>query len=394
MAQPHPPGSPVAGDPSKEPAAGHVGPAAVATARAAADALRAARAGPAASREDGVEVALVLGSGLGPLAEEVEDAISVPFSEVPGMPASTAPGHAGRFVLGRLAGRRVALMQGRLHAYEGYPASTCAFPIRVLHALGAERLVVTNACGGLAPHWRAGDLMLQLDFINHTFDHALTGPSDGVGPRFPVTFDAYDEAYLESARAVARRLDVRLREGVYLAIAGPAYATRAELLDYCRRSADPVGRIVLGLEGCRDPDLVRMSDAICTGLQLVNFWQDITRDRLAGRIYLPAEDMARHGVTEPMLATPPAAEAVRALIRDEVSWARECFNAGADLPGLAPRSLRPAIAMFLAGGRAVADAIERAGFDTLARRPTVSRGVKLWLAGKALAAATMGRWRA
>ncbi len=172
------------------------------------------------------------------------------------------------------------------------------------------------------------------------------------------------------------------------------YATRAELLDYCRRSADPVGRIVLGLEGCRDPDLVRMSDAICTGLQLVNFWQDITRDRLAGRIYLPAEDMARHSVTEPMLATPPAAEAVRALIRDEVSWARECFNAGADLPGLAPRSLRPAIAMFLAGGRAVADAIERAGFDTLARRPTVSRGVKLWLAGKALAAAATGRWRA
>lgn len=172
------------------------------------------------------------------------------------------------------------------------------------------------------------------------------------------------------------------------------YATRAELLDYCRRSADPVGRIVLGLEGCRDPDLVRMSDAICTGLQLVNFWQDITRDRLAGRIYLPAEDMARHSVTEPMLATPPAAQAVRALIRDEVSWARECFNAGADLPGLAPRSLRPAIAMFLAGGRAVADAIERAGFDTLARRPTVSRGVKLWLAGKALAAAATGRWRA
>ena len=172
------------------------------------------------------------------------------------------------------------------------------------------------------------------------------------------------------------------------------YATRAELLDYCRRSANPVGRIVLGLEGCRDPDLVRMSDAICTGLQLVNFWQDITRDRLAGRIYLPAEDMARHGVTEPMLATPPAAEAVRALIRDEVSWARECFNAGADLPVLAPRSLRPAIAMFLAGGRAVADAIERAGFDTLARRPTVSRGVKLWLAGKALVAVTTRRWRA
>ena len=101
----------------------------------------------------------------------------------------------------------------------------------MLHALGAERLVVTNACGGLDPHWRAGDLMLQLDFINHTFDHALTGPSDGVGPRFPVTFDAYDEGYLDRARAVARRLDLRLREGV----------TRAELRAFRAWGADAIG---------------------------------------------------------------------------------------------------------------------------------------------------------
>jgi len=249
MAQRHAPGSPSAGDPSNDPASGsdrpdaygHVGPPAVATARAAAAALRSTRDLPSDLRDESFELALILGSGLGPLADEVEDAVSVPFSEVPGMPDSTAPGHAGRFVLGRLSGRRVALLQGRLHAYEGYPASTCAFPVRVLHALGAERLVVTNACGGLDPHWRAGDLMLQLDFINHTFDHALTGPSDAVGPRFPVTFDAYDEAYLESARAVARRLDVRLREGVYLAIAGPAYATRAELRAFRAWGADAIG---------------------------------------------------------------------------------------------------------------------------------------------------------
>jgi len=249
MAQRHAPGPRAAGDPSNDPASGHprpdpsghVGPPAVATARAAAAALRSARGLPRDLRDEGFELALILGSGLGPLADEVEDAVSVPFSEVPGMPASTAPGHAGRFVLGRLSGRRVALLQGRLHAYEGYPASTCAFPVRVLHALGAERLVVTNACGGLDPHWRAGDLMLQLDFINHTFDHALTGPADGVGPRFPVTFDAYDEAYLESARAAARRLDLRLREGVYLAIAGPAYATRAELRAFRAWGADAIG---------------------------------------------------------------------------------------------------------------------------------------------------------
>jgi squalene synthase HpnC len=171
------------------------------------------------------------------------------------------------------------------------------------------------------------------------------------------------------------------------------YATRADLVDYCRRSANPVGRIVLALEGCRDPDLVAMSDAICTGLQLVNFWQDITRDRLAGRIYLPAEDMARHGVDEPLLAAPVAGAEVRALLADLVAWGRESFAAGAGLPGLAPQPLRPAIAMFLAGGRAVADAIEAAGFDTLASRPTVGRLVKLRLAGRAAVAAAGARLR-
>lgn len=171
----------------------------------------------------------------------------------------------------------------------------------------------------------------------------------------------------------------------------PRYATRAELVDYCRRSADPVGRIVLALEGCRDPDLVRMSDSICTALQLVNFWQDITRDRLAGRIYLPEEDLRRHGVDEAMLAEAPAAAAVRSLVCEEVAWARECFAAGSRLPAVAPPALRPAIALFLAGGLAVADAIEAAGFDTLSRRPTVGRLTKLRLAGRALVAAVAAR---
>ncbi len=169
------------------------------------------------------------------------------------------------------------------------------------------------------------------------------------------------------------------------------YADRAELAAYCRRSADPVGRIVLAFEGCRDPDLVRMSDAICTGLQLVNFWQDITRDRLAGRIYLPQDDMARHGVDEAMLAELPAAAAVRSLVRDEVAWARECFVAGERLPTLAPRALRPAIGIFLGGGRALADAIEAAEYDTLARRPIVTRLTKLRLAGRGLLGALAGR---
>lgn len=167
------------------------------------------------------------------------------------------------------------------------------------------------------------------------------------------------------------------------------YVTRDELLDYCRRSANPVGRIVLGLEGCHDERLLAWSDSICTGLQLVNFWQDIRRDRLAGRVYLPRDDMHRHGVEEADLDAPAASPALRRLVADLVGWARECFDAGAPLVDEAPRVLRPAIAMFLGGGRAVADAIERIGFDTLSRRPTVGRWTKLRLATRAWLGATL-----
>lgn len=173
------------------------------------------------------------------------------------------------------------------------------------------------------------------------------------------------------------------------------YETREQLLDYCRRSANPVGRIVLGLEGCRDQRLLAMSDSICTGLQLVNFWQDIRRDRLAGRVYLPRDDMRRHGVVEGDLDGAPASPALRHLVAELVCWARECFTAGAPLVTDAPPLLRPAIAMFLGGGRAVADAIERIGFDTLSRRPTVGRWTKFRLAARAwLDSALVARRRA
>ena len=163
------------------------------------------------------------------------------------------------------------------------------------------------------------------------------------------------------------------------------YATRAALVDYCRRSADPVGRIVLALEGCREPALVEMSDAICTGLQLVNFWQDVRRDRLAGRVYLPAEDLRRYGIAEADLDGERASRPLRDLLRDEVAWARSLFDAGAPLEHLAPPALRPAIGLFLGGGRAVADAIERHGYDTLRTRPVVGRWKKTLLVA--------GAWR-
>lgn len=225
--------------PTGEPA--YVGPEARRWAAAAAEVLRHAPGLDPSFLAQGAEVALVLGSGLGPLADEIEQPVSVPYAQVPGMPASTAPGHAGRFVLGLLEGRRVVAMQGRLHLYEGHSAAVCAYPVRVMQALGAERLLVSNACGGLNPAWQAGELMLQLDFFNHTFQQALTGPEDGVAPRFPITFDAYDPAYLDLARRASQRLSLTLREGVYLAIAGPAYASRAELRAYRAWGADTIG---------------------------------------------------------------------------------------------------------------------------------------------------------
>lgn len=200
----------------------------------AADVLRAAGAGD-------VDLGIVLGSGLGPLAAEVEARCALPFDEVPGLAGATAPGHAGRVVVGRLEGREVIAFQGRLHGYEGFDARACAYPVRVMHALGARSLLVSNACGGLDPHLRAGDLLLQLDLVNATGDQALVGPDDGMGERFTVMFDAYDPAYLELARSTARRIDQPLREGVYLAIRGPAYATRAELRAFRGMGADVIG---------------------------------------------------------------------------------------------------------------------------------------------------------
>jgi len=187
----------------------------------------------------------------------------------------------------------------------------------------------------------------------------------GIGP-FAHLLDAFDED---------RRFDA--------AGATVRYGTRDELVAYCRRSADPVGRIVLALDGCHDPELVAMSDRICTGLQLVNFWQDVRRDRLAGRVYLPAEDLRRFGVAESCLDASAGTPPFLALIRNEVGWARSLFDAGAPLTRLAPRSLRGAIGMFLAGGRAVADAIEAVGFDTLRTRPSLGRWQKTRLAARA-----------
>ena len=183
-------------------------------------------------------VAIVLGSGLGALADEVERATRIPYAEIPGWERSTAPGHSGELVVGTLAGKTVAVMKGRLHYYEGYDMPSVVFPVRVFRAWGIDTLILTNACGGLNPAFAAGDLMLIEDHINFMAANPLRGPNDDrLGPRFPDMVGTYTE----ELRALARSVDGDLREGVYVGVAGPNYETPAELRMLRGWGADAVG---------------------------------------------------------------------------------------------------------------------------------------------------------
>ncbi|WP_041230608.1 purine-nucleoside phosphorylase [Deinococcus peraridilitoris] len=188
------------------------------------------------------EVSLTLGSGLGGLADELTNAIKIPYAEIPHFPVSTAPGHAGALVLGELGHRPVVAFQGRVHYYEGYTPGQVVFPVRVAHALGARVFVITSAAGGLRAEWKAGDLMLHRDFINFTGTNPLIGPNEPrFGERFPGMFDAYDPQLRERVKQLARARDQELRDGVYIGISGPTYASRAELVAYRAWGADAIG---------------------------------------------------------------------------------------------------------------------------------------------------------
>jgi purine-nucleoside phosphorylase len=192
-----------------------------------------------------LQFGIILGSGLGGLADTIPDGIKIPFADIPGFPPSTVMGHASRFVLGTLENKKVLVMQGRIHFYEGYSMQVVTIPIRVMHRLGINTLIVTNAAGGVNPGFSPGDIMLITDHLNlmgMTGQNPLIGPNwDEFGPRFPDMSQAYDRELLERARQVSKTIGVNLQEGVYAGLSGPSFETPADLRFLRAAGADAVG---------------------------------------------------------------------------------------------------------------------------------------------------------
>jgi len=194
---------------------------------------------------ESIEVGIILGTGLGGVADAIEKAARIPYEEIPHFPVSTVKGHEGALIVGTLSGKRVMAQKGRFHYYEGYPMLLVVFPVRVMRALGAGTLIVTNAAGGLNPEFHAGDVMLITDHINLIGMgglNPLRGPNfDDFGPRFPDMSEPYDVQLQALARRVAIKASVPLQEGVYVCLAGPSFETPAELRFLRLIGADAVG---------------------------------------------------------------------------------------------------------------------------------------------------------
>jgi purine-nucleoside phosphorylase len=225
------------------------------------------------------EVGIILGSGLGGLADELADAVAIPFADLPGWPAATAPGHAGRLLLGRLAGRPVVLLQGRFHVYEGTDPGLVVQPVLLFARLGARVAVLTNAAGGLNPAFGPGTLMVIRDHINLTGRNPLVGPNaDEIGPRFQDLTEAWSPRLREALHAAGRAEGVALAEGVYVGLLGPNYETPSEVRMLAGLGGDAVGMSTVleciaarwaGLEVC-GVSLVTNAGAGYTGAPLTH----------------------------------------------------------------------------------------------------------------------------
>jgi purine-nucleoside phosphorylase len=186
-------------------------------------------------------VAVILGSGLGGLASAIENAVRIPFGDIPGFPEATVVGHEGAAIVGDIGGRAVVALSGRFHMYEGHPAALAAFPVRVFHAMGVRELFVSNAAGGISSRLAVGDLMMISDHLNLMGANPLVGPIEEGETRFPDMTDAYDPGLRKVLRTTAEALDIPVREGVYAGLLGPSYETPSEVKMLRLLGADAVG---------------------------------------------------------------------------------------------------------------------------------------------------------
>lgn len=219
-----------------------------------------------AARLDGKKplAGIVLGSGLGKLADKIENPTIIPYMDIPGFPVSTAIGHKGNFIAGELGGKRVVAMQGRFHYYEGYPMDLVTLPIRVMKVLGIKYLFVSNAAGGVNFDFHVGDLMIITDHINH-LPNPLVGPNlEEFGPRFPDMTRPYDRKLMAKAQAIAEEMGIEVRKGVYFAGTGPSYETPAEYKYFRLIGADAVGMSTI-------PEVIvaRHSDIAVFGMSVI-----------------------------------------------------------------------------------------------------------------------------
>jgi purine-nucleoside phosphorylase len=208
---------------------------------------------------------IILGTGLGPLVQRIEVQASIEYGDIPHFPKSTATSHRGRLVCGMLCGLPVMAMEGRFHMYEGYPLKQITLPVRVMKALGAELLVVSNACGGLNPFYKSGDIMLIDDQINLMGDNPLIGINDDrLGPRFPDMSQPYDQSLIKAALKAARKHDIVAHQGVFVAVAGPNLETRAEY-----RFLRAIGADVVGMSTVPEAIVAAHAGMRCVGFSVI-----------------------------------------------------------------------------------------------------------------------------
>ena len=187
------------------------------------------------------ETAIILGTGLGSLTNEITDKYEIHYEEIPNFPVSTVEGHSGKLIFGKLGNKEIMAMQGRFHFYEGYDMKEVTFPVRVMHELGIKTLFVSNAAGGMNPEFNIGDLMIITDHINHFPEHPLRGKNIPYGPRFPDMSEAYDKELIRQAKQIAAEKEISVQQGVYIGTQGPTYETPAEYKMFRILGADAVG---------------------------------------------------------------------------------------------------------------------------------------------------------